>query len=275
MSPDLLLWPAFALKIIVTTAFVVACSLITERAGALVGALVVTLPASAGPAYVLLAMDYDAYFMAAAAIGGLVMVAVNTVFCLVYAAAAQRHGIVASFAAAFTTWIVLALVAGSLIWTFADVIMLSLVTFGVCVPLAERFCHDTTFRGKHCWYDVPVRALLVLTLVAAVGGLSGKVGPVLCGSLALFPIALSSTGLILHRRIGGPATAAVMAHAIPASAGFAIGLALLHLTAVLLGTAAALCLTLLVSVGWNMALWSKRRRGATPGRPIVADRDLP
>ena len=72
------------------------------------------------------------------------MAAVNTVFCLVYAAAAQRHGIVASFAAAFTTWIVLALLAGSLIWTFADVIMLSLVTFGVCVPLAERFCRDTT-----------------------------------------------------------------------------------------------------------------------------------
>ncbi|HSV23723.1 MAG TPA: hypothetical protein VLJ17_11920 [Xanthobacteraceae bacterium] len=56
--------------------------------------------------------------------------------------------------------------------------------------------------------------------------MSGKVGPVLSGSLALFPIALSSTGLILHRRIGGPATAAVMA-----SAGFATGLALLHLTA--------------------------------------------
>jgi len=67
MSPDLLLWLAFALKIIATTVFVVARSLITERAGALVGALVVTLPASAGPAYVLLAMDYDAYFIAAAA----------------------------------------------------------------------------------------------------------------------------------------------------------------------------------------------------------------
>ena len=262
MSLNLLLWLAFALKITVTAVFVVTCSLITERAGALIGALVVTLPASAGPAYVFLAIEHDASFVAGAAIGGLVMVAVNTVFCLIYAAAAQRHGIVASFAAAFATWIVLALLTGSLTWTFAGVIVLSLVTFGVCVPLAERFCHDTAPSGEHCWYDVPARALLVCSLVAVVIGLSAKLGPVLSGSLALFPIALSGTGLILHPRIGGPATAAVMANAIPASVGFATGLALLHLTAVLLGTAAALSLTLLVSVGWNMALWGVRRRVA-------------
>jgi hypothetical protein len=262
MSLNLLLWLAFALKITVTTVFVVICSLITERAGALIGALVVTLPTSAGPVYVFLAMEHDASFVAGAAIGGLIMVAVNAAFCLVYAAAAQRHGIVASFAAAFATWIALALLTGSLTWTFAGVIVLSLVTFGVCVPLAERFCHDTAPSGEHCWYDVPARALLVCSLVAVVIGLSAKLGPVLSGSLALFPIALLGTGLILHHRVGGPATAAVMANAIPASAGFATGLALLHLTAVPLGTAAALCLTLLTSVGWNVALWGVRRRGA-------------
>ena len=60
MSPDLVLWLAFTLKITVTAGFVVVCSLIAERASALVGALVVTMPASAGPAYVLLAMDHDA-----------------------------------------------------------------------------------------------------------------------------------------------------------------------------------------------------------------------
>jgi hypothetical protein len=261
MSHDILPWLAFPLKITITAGFVVACSLITERAGALVGALVVTLPASAGPAYVLLAMDHDPSFVAGAAVGGLAMVSVNTVFCLAYAAVAQRHGIAASFAAAFATWIVLAVLAGSLSWTFAGVIMLTLVTFSVCVPLAERFCHDTMPPGEHCWYDVLLRALLVCTLVAVVVGLGGKLGPVLSGSLALFPIALSTTGLILHRRISGVATASVMANAIPASAGFATGLALLHLTAVLLGTAPALCLTLLVSVVWNIALWSLRGRG--------------
>jgi len=190
---------------------VVVCSLIAERAGALVGALVVTLPASAGPAYVLLAIDHDASFVAGAAVGGLAMVSVNTVFCLAYAAVAQRHGIAASFAAAFATWIVLAVLAGSLTWTFAGVIMLTLVTFGLCVPLAARFCHGTMPPREHRSYDVLLRVLLACILVAGVVGLSAKLGPVLSGSLALLPIALSSTGLILHRRISGVATAAVMA----------------------------------------------------------------
>jgi len=261
MSPDILPWLAFTLKITVTTGVVVACSLITERAGALVGALVVTLPASAGPTYVLLAMDHDPSFVAGAAVGGLAMVSVNTVFCLAYAAVAQRRGIAASFAVAFVTWIVLAVLSGSLSWTFGGVIMLSLVTFSVCVPLAERFCHDTIPPVEHRWYDVLLRVLLVCTLVAMVVGLSDKLGPVLSGRLALFPIALSTTGLILHRRISGIATASLMANAIPASAGFATGLVLLHLTAVLLGTAPALCLALLVSVLWNIALWGVRRHG--------------
>jgi hypothetical protein len=164
MSPDLLLWLAFTLKITVTAGFVVVCSLIAERAGALAGALVVTLPASAGPAYVLLAMDHNASFVAGAAVGGLAVVSVKTVFCLAYAAVAQRHGIAASFAAAFATWIVLVVLAGSLTWTFAGVIMLTLVTFGLCVPLAERFCHGAIPPGEHRWYDVLLRVQLVCTL---------------------------------------------------------------------------------------------------------------
>jgi hypothetical protein len=126
--------------------------------------------------------------------------------------------------------------------------------------LAGRFCHDMIPPGEHRWYDVLLRVLLVCTLVAVVVGLSDKLGPVLSGCLALFPIALSTTGLILHRRISGVATASVIANAIPASAGFATGLVLLHLTAVLLGTVPALFLALLVSVVWNIALWGVRRR---------------
>jgi hypothetical protein len=261
MSRDILPWLPFVLKIALTASFVVACSVIAERGGAVLGALVVTLPASAGPSYVFLAMDHGASFVAGAALGGVVMIAVNAVFALVYAAVAQRHRITASLSAAFAVWFALALVAGSVTWTFGGAIALSVATFLVCVPLAERFGHCPAPSAKHHWYDVPLRVLLVCTLVAAVVGLSGRLGPVLSGSFAMFPVALSSMGLILHPRVGGPAAAAVMANTIPASAGFATALALLHLTAVPLGSAPALCLTLAVSVAWNMALWGLRRRG--------------
>ena len=58
--------------------------------------------------------------------------------------------------------------------------------------------------------------------------------------------------VILHHRVGGPATAAVLANAIPGLAGFGCSVLLtLHLTAVSLGIVTALFLGLGVSVVWN------------------------
>ena len=45
---------ALALKMLATAAVVVTASLIAERAGALIGAMVATLPIASGPAYILL-----------------------------------------------------------------------------------------------------------------------------------------------------------------------------------------------------------------------------
>jgi hypothetical protein len=53
-----------AVKMAATAAVVVAASIIAERVGALVGAMVATLPVAAGPAYILLAIDHDASFIA-------------------------------------------------------------------------------------------------------------------------------------------------------------------------------------------------------------------
>ena len=97
-------------------------------------------------------------------------------------------------------------------------------------------------------------------LVGAVMILSFRIGPTGSGVLAVFPIIYMSIMLILHPRVGGPATAAVLANAIPGLAGFGAALLTLHLTAVPLGSAAALILALGVSVGWNAALYATRRR---------------
>jgi hypothetical protein len=66
--------------------------------------------------------------------------------------------------------------------------------------------------------------------------------------------------LILHRRVGGPATAAVLANAVPALAGFGGALLTLHLAAVPLGSRAALIIALGVSVVWNALIYAIRRR---------------
>jgi len=66
--------------------------------------------------------------------------------------------------------------------------------------------------------------------------------------------------LILHRRVGGPATAAVLANAVFGLAGFGAALLTLHLTAVPLGSTPALIVALVVSVGWNAGLYVARRQ---------------
>jgi hypothetical protein len=56
------------LRMAIAAAFVVSASIVTERSGPVIGALVATLPISAGPSYVFLALDHDAAFIAQGAL---------------------------------------------------------------------------------------------------------------------------------------------------------------------------------------------------------------
>src|SRR5215831_277305 len=70
MSPELMMWFMLATKMAVTALFVTAATIIAERLGAMVGALVATLPVSAGPVYVFLALDHDSTFISSSHGGG-------------------------------------------------------------------------------------------------------------------------------------------------------------------------------------------------------------
>src|SRR5471030_2790502 len=111
MSADLLSWLPLAAKLAVTAAIVVGASVIAERAGAITGALVATLPVTIWPAYVFLSLDHDAAYIAQAALSGLVINAVTGVFLLTYAALAQRRGLLVSLTLAVALWISLALLS--------------------------------------------------------------------------------------------------------------------------------------------------------------------
>jgi hypothetical protein len=56
-----------ALKMTMTAAIVVAASVVAERSGAFVGAMVASLPTAAGAAYVLLAIEHPPSFIAGSA----------------------------------------------------------------------------------------------------------------------------------------------------------------------------------------------------------------
>jgi hypothetical protein len=149
-------------------------------------------------------------------------------------------------------------------WTLLRGLIANAIAFAICIPLFKPFQHVKMPLVTRRWYDVPLRASMVATLVAIVVGLSHWVGPFVSGTIALFPMVLSSMTLILHPRIGGPATAAMIANGGWGMMGFGLAIAVLHVAAIPLGSAAALSLALATCVAWNLGLWwLGRRRMAT------------
>jgi len=259
MSPDLSFTLALIVKMGVTAAFVVAASMIAERAGPLIGAMVATLPLSAGPAYTFLALDHDPAFIAAGTLASIAINAATAAYALTYAALAQRQPLIICLPLALAVWTVLAVAFDHAPMSLLSVAALNLVAFSICIPLSHRFQHVRMPLAMSRWYDVPLRASMVAVLIAVVVGISSKVGPTISGILAVLPIVLTSLMLILHPRIGGPASAAVLASTHWGLVGFSLALMTLHIAVVPLGALVALPLALAVSVAWNLMVWALRR----------------
>jgi hypothetical protein len=263
MSADLTYILALGLRMAVAAAFVVTTSVIAERAGAVIGGLIATLPVSAGPSYVFLALDHDPAFIAKSALASFPINAVTMFFCLAYVLLAQRQNAVIAVGGGIAVWIALAALERLLPWSLTGGLIANAVAFAICIPAFKHFQHVKMPLITRRWYDIPLRAAMVATLVALVVSLSHWVGPLVSGTLALFPVVLTSMTLILHPRIGGPATAAVLANGGWGMMGFGAAIAVLSLTAVPLGSAAALSLALATSVIWNLVLWGLGRRRMT------------
>jgi hypothetical protein len=260
MSPDLLFWLSLVLKMAVTAGFVIGAAMVAERLGAATGAIVATLPIAAGPAYVFVALDHDSAFISASAIGSIAAHAATAVFSLAYIMLAQRAGMAASVGGAVAVWFVVAFLLRSVQWGFLPVAAINLALFGICIALTNRYRHVQMPPLVRKWYDIPVRAALVSCLVAAVVSLSGHVGPTVTGLLAVFPIVMTSLMLIFQPRVGGPATAALIANTMWGLVGFSACIFTVHLATVPLGTWGGLALALVVSVIWNIVLYWWRRR---------------
>lgn len=264
MSPELYFAVTLIVRMAVTAAFLLAATVTAERAGPLVGGLVATLPISAGPVYIFLAIDHGAHFIGASALGSLVSNGINIVFALTYALLAQRRSLAVSLSGAFSVWIVASSLTHFVSWTLPAAIVFNVAVLGMSLWLSSALRHVRSPQVKARWHDFVMRAAMVALLVGIVVTLSYHIGPTASGNLAVFPIVLSSIIIILHRRVGGPATAAVMANAVIGLGGFGIACIALNLTADLLGAVLALSLTLAVSVGCNLLVFMARRRLAVP-----------
>src|SRR6201987_3689565 len=130
MSSDLTFILMLGVRMAVAAAFVVSASFIAERSGPVIGALVATLPISAGPVYVFLALDHDAAFIAQGALTSLPINAATISLGLVYVLLAQRHGLLFSAGSALAVWFALAALLRSLDLSLVGGVIANGVVFG-------------------------------------------------------------------------------------------------------------------------------------------------
>ena len=251
------------LKMAIAATIVVTTSVIAEKSRPFMAAMIATLPVSAGPALVFLALDHDDAFLSGTLMGAMSTNMATAAYCLAYAVVAQRAGTVTSLGAALGAWGLASLVLRQVEWTLLLSLAATIVVYAVAIPLVQRFLSNRlSIAPPRAWYAIPLRALAVACLVAAVTTLSWTLGPYYSGVLAALPIVLSSLIAILQPRIGGPQTAAMIGSSLVGLLGFGFALAASVAAVPDLGRFWALGLGLAVCLVWNGALVVLKRRKA-------------
>jgi hypothetical protein len=258
-----------AAKIVAAAIIVVAASRATARAGPLLGAMIATLPVSAGPVYVFLALDHGAAFISESARMSVAATAATAAFVAAHAVAAQHLATPASLASATLAWFAVALALQLRDWSFAEACLIYAAAFVLAIRGLRRFAVAIDAPPvPRARFDLALRALLVAAVVVATTFASHAFGPAVAGVLATYPVVFTCLVLILQPRCGGPFTASVLVNGLKGLLGFGLALATLHLAAARASAATALLLALAVAVGWNAALTMlSRRRIRSPAKP--------
>lgn len=268
LSPDTMFVFGLVLKMVMTATIVVIATVVVERSGPFIGALIAALPTAAGAAYIILAVEHPPAFIAASAVGSIAANAVGAVFALSYAVLAQRHGVVVSVGGAILVWLIGAALLRTVAWTPASAALLSALVFAATISLGARFRTDgAAKRTSATVRDIAIRALIVSLCVVIVTTLSHKIGSFASGMFALFPVAMASFFVILHPRIGGPASGAVAAHVQAPLIGLGLGFLAVHYLATAIGVWWSYAAGLSIGIAWNALMWlirgvNKRRLAA-------------
>ena len=257
---------ALLLKIAMTASIVVAASVVVERSGPFVGSLIASLPTAGGAALIILAVEHPPAFIAAGAVGSIVSNAVCAIFALAYATLAQRRTLLVSLGGAYFVWFIAAFLTRFVDWTAASAALLNAVVFPLTIMAGARFRAIGSAKGRvHLSArDLAWRAAVVTLCVVIVTAMSAAIGSFASGLLAFFPVAMGSYFIILHPRIGGPATASVAAHVQAPLIGLGLSLLVVHFLAEPLGVWWSYALGLCVGLGWNAILWALRNRRVRP-----------
>jgi uncharacterized membrane protein (GlpM family) len=264
VSPAEYFWLSLLAKAALTAAIIVSASLIVERGGPFLGAMIASLPTSVGAAYIVMAFEHTPQFISASAVGSLAANAAGVTFAAAYALLARRRSLVVSLGGALAIWLAVAGALQRFQFDLWSALALNLIVSAIAIPLtgaARRASFEKAEAAPRA-YDIPLRAAAVATFVVVVTTLSHSIGSFATGMFAVFPMAMSSFIVILHPRIGGPATSNVIAHVQVPMIGLIPTFTAVHLLATVTGVWWSLLIGLACSLSWNAALWIWRHHFA-------------
>lgn len=254
---------ALAVRMAAVAVFIVIAALLSERAGPFFGAMVTSLPVYTGPVYLFLALDHPPEFLAQVTVGSLGSCAVIPIFVMVYALMVRAgRGAIPSLLSALTVWMGIAAIVQLKDWSLIEALIFALPIYGVTILIGRNFTQAVALTPTgRSWRDLLLRVALVTCVVGAVNAMSPFLPVKITGILSIMPTVMMSLVLVLHGRIGGPATAALLIHAITGMVGMLLAVTLVGLTIVPWGPAASLSAGLATSVSWNLTLIAIRQAG--------------
>ncbi len=255
-----------------TAAFVVVlASVLAEVLGPVWGALIISLPVASGPVYVFMVLAHETGFVAGAALNGFAANAATGLFLIVYAMRASRRTLARALGPAVLAWIGAATAIASVAWTPLTALLLNVAVYGTGLLLVRPAPQAPLAEGRPVArprpVDLAIRAGAVALFVTFVLGLSFALGPAWTGVIAAYPVTLTCTFAILHRRAGGATMAQLASLTIRGVFGFGLTLLTLHLTIEALGGALGLAVALAVSLVWSVGLLGLQRRAGARARP--------
>lgn len=240
--------------------FVMLVTVLAERLGPFLGAMVASLPLYTGPTYLMLALEHDASYLLAATVGSIAICGATPVFALAYCVMARSWGVWMSLIGALGAWLICAIIVQLNQWSLVEALLFVTPIYIVSVALARGYTRGIAVqRAERRWTDLPTRALMVAGAAGATIAISKFVPPQLTGVLSVLPVIMSSLIVILHPRIGGPATSALFAHTLGGLVGMVLAFVLINLTIESVGTWIALSAGLAVTLVWNLLLIAVRR----------------
>jgi len=222
-----------------------------KRWGAIASGLLIGLPLTSGPISLILACQYGADFAARSAAGNLAGQVSICLFCLAYYRLSQsRHWLSTTLLATLAFLVATAgldLLSPGLLLAFA-LLLLTVLLVRQHIP-ARPAGHANPVRP---WWDLPSRILIAVLFVFAVTSVAGRLGPVLSGLIAPFPIFAMVFAAFTHRTEGSGATANLLRGIVQSSIGYAAFFLTVGLATTRLGIPASYLLAVLLAIATNV-----------------------